>query len=647
MTQPAESPMPFFLLPGLAMVECSRLKVSIHFFQGLCMASDTGPKDATQSFGSIERDYALPEKIELRPGIKLNGRYVIEKELGRGGIGVVYLARDERLHAMPVVIKFLLEDTNQNAWLQKKFFQEAEALARLNHPGIVRVIDRDQAEDGKPFFVMEFVKGTSLRSALKADGMDFEYAAHLIKQIGQALDVAHREGIFHRDLKPENIMLQVLSNGDEQIKLIDFGIAKVQNSQTGSTTEVSIVAGSLSYMAPEQLLAQPVSAATDIYALAILAYEMVTGRRPFTPDATSPAAAIQQVVRMQQSEDIVPPQRLRPSLTIAAQGILLKALSCDPARRPQDARVFGEELASALCHTLPSVSLQATVIDTQQPSEQATLKLTNLATENIAPQPTARVSTPPTFHQQTSRAVVPAEGPNQRGKYWVVVALLLIAALVGGIVLARRLASLSEAAKTSSVPTTAPGSATAEPERLLTYSVTVQQDPKRYPGKKPFQLPGEMSFSAGDRVRFSFASPQAGYLYILNESPALAGGKSIFNVLFPSSTSNNNSAQLSANQIVVIPGRGDGFIFDDEVGTEKLWLVWSANAVADLEALKKWANSEDKGEIKDQAQAGLLRDFLVEHSLIKPDVQRDDVNKQTVLKGKGDLLIRLINLEHH
>src|SRR5688500_13886616 len=100
---------------------------------------DTNPKrnNSTQGYGGSVSDPSSRETAGLRPGGLLNGRYRIENELGRGGIGVVYLARDERLHAMPVVIKFLLEDTSQNAWLKKKFFQEAEALSRLNHPGIV------------------------------------------------------------------------------------------------------------------------------------------------------------------------------------------------------------------------------------------------------------------------------------------------------------------------------------------------------------------------------------------------------------------------------------------------------------------------------------------------------------------------------
>src|SRR6187402_858489 len=196
----------------------------------------------------------------------VNGRYLIERELGRGGIGVVYLARDLRLHDMPVVIKFLLDDSTQNPWLSKKFLQEAEALTRIHHPGVVRVIDRDQTTDGRPFFVMEFVKGVSLRSAIRPAGLDLEFAAAIVRDVGQALSAAHLEGVLHRDLKPENIMLETLSSGAQHAKLIDFGIAKVRDSRESASTKLGTLAGSLHYMAPEQLLGEPASVASDIYA---------------------------------------------------------------------------------------------------------------------------------------------------------------------------------------------------------------------------------------------------------------------------------------------------------------------------------------------------------------------------------------------
>jgi hypothetical protein len=244
---------------------------------------------------------------------------------------------------------------------------------------------------------------------------------------------------------------------------------------------------------------------------------------------------------------------------------------------------------------------------------------------------------------------VQPSGIRRSVKFWAMVAVFILALSVAAIFFVNKGTSTSDASKGSLAP--APGqpasNATAEPERLLTYSITVQKDPKRYPGSKPFQLPGEVIFSVGDRVRLTFSSPQAGFLYIINESPEARGGRSIFNILFPSSTSNNGSAQLTANQPVQIPERGVGFIFDAEEGTEKLWLVWSAAAVGDLEALKKWANPTDRGEIKDAASTGSLRDLLTNNAAAKPQIEKDEVNKRTTIKGQGELLIKLINLEHH
>ncbi len=568
------------------------------------MSSGNDPKDATQQIWSSPSSPA-PTRQLLGAGLKLKGRYLIERELGRGGIGVVYLARDERLHLMPVVIKFLL-DNSSSAWLAKKFLQEAEALTRINHPGVVRVIDRDQTEDGRPFFVMEFVEGKSLRDVMSAEGMNLEHAAQLIRQTGQALSAAHRGGIFHRDLKPENIMLQTLGDGEEQIKLIDFGIAKVKDSQAGATTEVGLIAGSLNYMAPEQMSGQQVSAATDIYAFGIIAYEMITGRRPFMTDAPNYIVAIQQLSTLQQAESIVSPRQLRPSLAEPAQAILLKSLSFDPANRPQDARAFGEELARALMESSSGIHTSAIPIK-------------------------STVITPARITQ--------IEQPAKSGKLWIALVAVIVLVAAASVIGLKFWPSSESRPTPASQP---PSMTEAAPERALSYSITVQKDPRLYPGKAPFQLPGEVIFSAGDRVRFTFNFAEAGYLYIINEGP-----QSDFNVLFPSETSNNHSALVSSSQQIQIPERGDGFIFDAEEGTEKLWLVWSANAIVEIEAVKQWANSKDKGEIKDAVQVAALREFLSKSSSPAPDVEKDEERKQTTVKSKGERLVKLIRLEHH
>jgi serine/threonine protein kinase len=603
------------------------------------MADRSKQSEGTHEFYSATGSVA-PQG--LASGALLKDRYRIEGELGRGGIGVVYLGRDERLHGMPVVIKFLLDDSSQSAWLAKKFMQEAEALTRINHPGVVRVIDRDRAEDGKPFFVMEFINGKPLRSVMNAEGMDFEYVAALIRQVGAALSAAHREGIFHRDLKPENIMLETLSSGDEQIKLIDFGIAKVRDSQAGATTENGMIAGSLNYIAPEQLMGEAVGPASDIYALAIVVYEMVTGRRPFNPDAPNTAVAVHQLMVMQQGEQVVPPKRLRPSLPESAQTVILNALAWEASRRPQDARVFSDQLANAL--TDATASFAPTVLGaTPALSERASLAIHPPQTlPHAARETRPDVAAPPIAEPQKSQLPV---AKIVAGVAVAVVVLALIGVLAGKLFWSKS----GEPGSTDHSPSAAASDAPANaiPERVLNYAILMQKDPRRYPGSKPFQLPGEVVFSPGDRVRLLFSSPQSGALYLINESPTLAGDASAFNILFPSPTSNNNAAQLAAGQPVQIPERGDGFILDAEEGTEKLWLVWSAKPIDELEALKRWANPQDKGEIKDANQVTSLREFLTRHATPAPEMQRDEETKQTTLKARADLLVKLIKLEHH
>lgn len=265
----------------------------------------------------------------------------MERELGRGGVGIVYLAHDEQLHSRPVVIKVLLEESYRDEWIKTKFRQEMEALSRLDHPGIVQLLDTGELLDGRPYLVMQYVEGVLLRSLIRPEGMDVDRAAALIKQIGDALSAAHGHGVLHRDLKPENIMIQS-PGGGEQIKIIDFGLAKVFNSRVAESTSIPNVAGSFSYMSPEQLMARPVSAASDVYAFAVIAYEMLTGRRPYNPES------LFQLLDMLRSGVRVKPRDLRPSLPQFVDAVMLNALAYDPAARISAADDLGRQLHDAL-----------------------------------------------------------------------------------------------------------------------------------------------------------------------------------------------------------------------------------------------------------------------------------------------------------
>jgi serine/threonine protein kinase len=617
--------------------------------------------DATTPIEKVETKAGATQfEVTVSAAPLFNDRYLIEKELGRGGIGITYLARDSQLHSMPVVIKVLIEKPGNKEWVRRKFIQESEALTRIAHPGVVKVLNRGEFSGGKPFFVMEFVEGRPLRSAILPEGMDFEFVASILEELGNALQAAHEKKIIHRDLKPENIMLQTLSGGEEAVKIIDFGIAKMADSQAGNTTEGDIIAGSLHYMAPEQLLSQTVSPATDIYALAIIAYEMLTGRKPFNVDAKHLLASLQQLLQMQRDGVDIKPKQLRPSLPEATQEILLNALVYDPHKRPQEAKRFCDDLVHSLTAAANVFSpafqraAETALIGAAETDRLAEAKKTkNPQPEKAELQPTpedekvTRVASANLGFQTKADSQVdalPPDSPTQdsptAGKRsfqpLMLAAIVLVLAIVGVIVW--------QALRPKPAP---PPEAVAPPKTpiSLSYFLTVQRDPNRYRGSKPFQLEREMLFGDGDLIRFTFVAPQDGHLYIFNESPASSA--STFSILFPSPTTNKGSSKLTAEQQIVVPGNGGWFKLVKDEGTEKLWIVWTSASIDKLEALKKWANAKDLGEMKDAAQVSELKNLLASQANQSPAIERNEARKQTTLTLQGDMLVKMIALEHH
>ena len=180
----------------------------------------------------------------------------------------------------------------------------------------------------------------------------------------------------------------------------------------------------------------------------------------------------------------------------------------------------------------------------------------------------------------------------------------------------------------------------------LDYSVIVRPDPKQYPGRAPARAAADRILAAGELVRFSFGSSQSGFLYVINESPPDNEGKSAFNILFPSPTTNDGSARLAAGEELLIPDRGDGFVVDAEEGAEKLWLVWSMNIIDELDALKRWANPQDQGEIKGSREIDSLRSFLARHAMPAPEVQHNSDATRTTFRAQGEMFVKLVTLEH-
>jgi eukaryotic-like serine/threonine-protein kinase len=300
---------------------------------------DVDPKVTTGSdVTSRTPDHAQPEVTENRVPNILKGRYLLGPELGRGGFAITYLASDLEVASRTVVVKVLNEYRSADAWSLNKFRHEMEALARIDHPNVVSVFDFGYREDGKPFLVMQYVAGQKLRDMIPRDGLPLAQVAGLMKQIGRALTAAHEVGVCHRDLKPENIIVQTDSEGEEHVKLIDFGIASIRAPGEEASTGIS---GTYSYMSPEQFQGKT-SHESDVYQMGLIAYELVAGIKPFR----APTAA---GILMQEMEGLkVLPTDLRPDLPDAAEEAIVKALAPNPRDRYERARDFGDALAAAL-----------------------------------------------------------------------------------------------------------------------------------------------------------------------------------------------------------------------------------------------------------------------------------------------------------
>jgi tetratricopeptide (TPR) repeat protein len=261
------------------------------------------------------------------PGYELHG------VLGRGGMGVVYKARNPRLKRFEALKMIITGDQARPDELER-FHREAEAVARLQHPNIVQVYEVGQHQ-GLPYLCLELVEGTNLARKLKHMPHPAAFAAETIETLARAIHAAHERGIVHRDLKPSNVLVAA----DGTLKVTDFGLAKRLDLDTAHTPTGAVL-GTPPYMAPEQVQGarQEISPATDVYALGAILYEILTGHPPF--QAESPYESMLQVL----SQEPVPPSRLQPKVPRDLETICLKCLAKAPARRYASALALAEDL---------------------------------------------------------------------------------------------------------------------------------------------------------------------------------------------------------------------------------------------------------------------------------------------------------------
>ena len=280
------------------------------------------------------------------PGQRRIGKYIVKRELGRGGMGAVYLAEQPGL-GREVAIKELVPSAAADPTALKRFLQEAQVMARTSHPNLVQVHDLEQIGAAN-YIVLEFVRGKSLRDWLNRGEIPMPQVFAVMHGVLQALDYAHRHAIVHRDMKPENVLL----SDEGAVKVADFGIARLTDDSVApgqTATKTGTTVGTPQYMSPEQVASSKVDGRSDLYSAGIMFYELIVGQPPFTAtEADGPFTLMAKHVQAPPK----PPSVHKPGLDMRLEEIILKALSKRPEDRYQSGQEFDEamsKVADRLC----------------------------------------------------------------------------------------------------------------------------------------------------------------------------------------------------------------------------------------------------------------------------------------------------------
>jgi hypothetical protein len=514
------------------------------------------------------RSTPLPEQI---------GRFKIEALLGRGGMGEVYKAFDPTLQRT-IAVKTVRPDIDRPEYLDR-LMREAQACARLSHPNIVTVYEAGQI-DGIVYIAMEYLQGENLSQALERKDLPFEGKIRILAQVLAALHHAHGLEVVHRDVKPSNIHIQ----SDGSVKLVDFGLARMLQADT--LTASGNVLGTPHYASPEQLKGDAIDRRTDIYSTGVMAYEMLSGRRPFEPDNSSISSVILKVIQDMPAPMDTDMSRMLPEI----EGIVSKAMAKAPADRFQSA----EEMRGALVDFLEQSRAKISLIESRGGS-------------TVVLKPVQAIPEMPLS------AAVPESG--SRGWWWAggaaAAAAVVIAVLMGTPATSVESASAAPnppaAPEAVAVPAAttpasdAPRSATAnaietkpnEPVAAPVAAVTAKElfantsgAPaaglryrliRQLPDGSEVDVDSATTFHSGDKLKLSFESNIAGYLYV-----AMQGSSGNWAVLFPSAQINGGRNQIAPLEEYDVPSDGGWFQFDETVGTENLFVFLSREPLSQL-----------------------------------------------------------------
>ena len=285
-------------------------------------AGETQPQEQSTQVKERVVLYAKGPTGQIGAGTVLLDRFEVDRALGHGGMGAVYLAVDRKVGEQ-VALKVIASNLAEDPSAVERFRREVSSARKITHPNVIRIHDLQEGQ-GLMFLSMEYFQGMTLADLLlRRAALGLDEVRPLLAQICEALAAAHSAGVVHRDLKPANVLVN--ERGD--VRVIDFGLAKA--SYMRSMTATGMIMGTPEYMAPEQVRGQPTDHRTDIYALGALAYHLLCGRPPFTAD--SPIA----IGFMHCTEQPAPPRSIKPELPVQVEAALLQCLAKDPAHRFQ------------------------------------------------------------------------------------------------------------------------------------------------------------------------------------------------------------------------------------------------------------------------------------------------------------------------
>jgi serine/threonine-protein kinase len=357
-------------------------------------------------------------------GKVLSERYRIVRKIGEGGMGAVYQA-EHALIEKKMALKILFQDLTRRPDLIQRFLQEAKSASRIGHENVIDINDFGQSPEGLVFIAMEYLDGEDLGKALKGTGaMDWERARPILMQITKGLRAAHANGIIHRDMKPENVYLIQREGRRDFVKVLDFGIAKIVNDDTGgpALTQTGMIFGTPEYMSPEQAQGSTPDHRVDVYAVGCIMYHMLTGQVPFTADN------FMGILTKHLLEPPVPPRKRRPDLDIPAdvEAVCLKAMEKERDKRYPDMDAFYRALGGT-----GGVPFEPSQVFVAPRLPKASLKYPTLAAANLdGRESRTALAVPGTFEDE--RPVRAEEAGGGGGRKPMIIAAVLGAAVVFG-----------------------------------------------------------------------------------------------------------------------------------------------------------------------------------------------------------------------